>query len=68
MDYKELVAEKIQKNINADLQLDFIEGLIEIPPRPEMGDYAFPCFQLAKALKKAPNIIAQELKLSLIHI
>ncbi|MCC9295469.1 arginine--tRNA ligase [Clostridium sp. WLY-B-L2] len=62
MDYKELVAEKIQKNINADLQLDFIEGLIEIPPRPEMGDYAFPCFQLAKALKKAPNIIAQELK------
>ncbi|WP_106010545.1 arginine--tRNA ligase [Clostridium luticellarii] len=62
MDYRELVAEEIQKNIDADLQLDFIKGLIEIPPKPEMGDYAFPCFQLAKNLKKSPNIIAQELK------
>ncbi|MEY7999955.1 arginine--tRNA ligase [Clostridium sp. Mt-5] len=62
MDYKKLVAEKIQENINVNLQLDFIEGLIEIPPKPEMGDYAFPCFQLAKNLKKSPNIIAQELK------
>ena len=27
-----------------------------------MGDYAFPCFRLAKALKKSPQIIAEELK------
>src|SRR5690606_29699158 len=33
-----------------------------IPPRPEMGDYAFPCFSLAKTLRKAPNVIAGELK------
>jgi arginyl-tRNA synthetase len=38
-----------------------IEPLIEIPPSPDMGDFAFPCFVLAKQLKKAPNIIAQEL-------
>ncbi|MHC6179827.1 arginine--tRNA ligase [Clostridium sp. JNZ X4-2] len=62
MDYKKLAAEKIQENINVNLQLDFIEGLIEIPPKSEMGDYAFPCFQLAKNLKKSPNIIAGELK------
>ena len=35
--------------------------VIETPPNPEMGDYAFPCFVLAKELKKAPNEIAKEL-------
>src|SRR3989344_1446639 len=38
-----------------------IENLIEIPPSPDLGDYAFPCFVLAKQLKKNPNEIAQEL-------
>ncbi|MBN2052732.1 arginine--tRNA ligase [Candidatus Woesearchaeota archaeon] len=38
-----------------------IEPLIEVPPSQELGDFAFPCFILAKSLKKAPNIIAQEL-------
>lgn len=32
------------------------------PPRPEMGDIAFPCFRLAKVLRKAPNLIAEETK------
>ena len=35
--------------------------LIETPPSQEMGDYAFPCFILSKQLKKAPNVIAEEL-------
>jgi len=35
---------------------------IEIPPDDKMGDYAFPCFKLAKTLKKAPVIIASEIK------
>jgi len=34
---------------------------LEIPPNPELGDYAFPCFSLAKVLKKAPAQIAEEL-------
>jgi len=38
-----------------------IEPLIEIPPSPDLGDFAFPCFVLAKQMKKAPNLIAQEL-------
>lgn len=59
MDYKKLVAERIKENV--DLELDTIEKLIEIPPKPEMGDYAFPCFQLSKVLRKAPNMISQEI-------
>ncbi|MEK4526101.1 arginine--tRNA ligase [Paenibacillus sp. BGI2013] len=35
--------------------------LLEVPPQAEMGDAAFPCFVLAKSLKKAPAVIATEL-------
>ena len=59
MDYKKKIAELIKEHV--DLDLDKIEGLIEVPPRPEMGDYAFPCFQLAKVMIKAPNMISGEL-------
>src|SRR3990172_6958010 len=34
---------------------------IEIPPKPEMGDYALPCFLLAKGLKKSPADISKDL-------
>ena len=36
-------------------------ALLEVPPNPEMGDYAFPCFTLSKKLKKSPNEIAQDI-------
>lgn len=39
-----------------------LEKYIEVPPDDNMGDYAFPCFKLAKELRKAPQIIATELK------
>ncbi|HWQ58795.1 MAG TPA: arginine--tRNA ligase [Clostridia bacterium] len=39
-----------------------LAGYIEIPPDSALGDYAFPCFRLAKALRKAPPAIAAELK------
>ena len=38
-----------------------IHSLLEIPPEPKMGDYAFPCFRLAKPLRKGPPGIAQAL-------
>ena len=38
-----------------------IDALLERPPKPELGDFAFPCFQLAKELKKAHPQIAGEL-------
>lgn len=60
MDYKVKIAELIKQHV--DLEVEAIEKLIEIPPKPEMGDYAFPCFQLSKVMRKAPNMIAEELK------
>ncbi len=38
-----------------------VEGLLETPPSPEVGDLALPCFTLAKALRRSPAQIAQEL-------
>ena len=51
-----ILAEKVPSLTEAE-----ITELIEIPPNPEMGDYAFPCFRLAKTLRKAPPMIAQEI-------
>lgn len=60
MDYKNYVAEKIKAHV--DMEIEDIMALIEIPPKSDMGDYAFPCFKLAKIFRKAPNLIAEELK------
>lgn len=59
LDYKNLIIERIKENV--DLDKEVIEKLIEIPPKPELGDFAFPCFQLSKTLRKAPNMIADQL-------
>jgi arginyl-tRNA synthetase len=60
-DLKEEVVGLIEKEIDDILAKEEIEKLVEIPPDSEMGDYAFPCFRLSKALKKSPNLISQEL-------
>jgi len=60
IDFKKEVVNAIA-NIVDSLDREEIEKLIEIPPSYDMGDYAFPCFRLAKSFRKAPNIIAQEL-------
>ena len=59
MDYKRIIAERLGTAANIDAEA--LMRYIEIPPRPEMGDYAFPCFQLSKSMKKAPNMISSEL-------
>jgi len=43
------------------LPLETIEEMIEIPKEASMGDYAFPCFKLAKQFRKAPAIVAQDI-------
>ncbi|MFQ5963717.1 MAG: arginine--tRNA ligase [Candidatus Scalinduaceae bacterium] len=43
-----------------------IEALLEIPPDIKMGDYAFPCFSVAKQLRKDPKKIASELSQKLV--
>ena len=60
INFKNEVAKSIC-NVAPNLELEKIENLIEIPPNYNMGDYAFPCFILAKEFKKAPNLIAEEL-------
>lgn len=58
---KEKIAELIAKIVEGIETADILAS-IEIPPRPEMGDYAFPCFRLAKVMRKAPNMIAADIK------
>ena len=60
IDFKQKIAEQISKTTNIP-QEQIIE-YIEIPADGKMGDFSFPCFKLAKELKKAPQMIAQEIK------
>lgn len=59
-DFKVAVATCLKEHID-ELTLEEIIALIEVPPNKDMGDFAFPCFKLAKVFRKAPNIIAAEL-------
>jgi arginyl-tRNA synthetase len=43
------------------LRVEEVHELLAPPPKPDMGDLAFPCFRLAKALKNAPPKIAGQL-------
>lgn len=63
-DFKLEVAKLLNSKIN-DLSIDEIYSMIEVPSNSEMGDYAFPCFKLAKVLRKAPPMIAKEIVESL---
>ena len=58
---KNQIVNLLSQNIDV-LSSEEISQLIELPPKPEMGDFAFPCFRLAKSYHKAPPVIAQELK------
>ena len=59
MDYKSEIASKLA--LITGLESEQVYKLIEIPPQVEMGDYAFPCFTLAKTLRKAPPMIAADI-------
>ena len=59
-DFKVAVATCLKEHIE-ELTLEEIVALIEVPPNKDMGDFAFPCFKLAKVFRKAPNMIAAEL-------
>lgn len=60
INFKKVISEEISKITN--MEQKEIESYIEVPNNTENGDYAFPCFKLAKNLKKAPQIIASEIK------
>lgn len=60
IDFKLEIAKKIANITNVDINDVII--FIEIPKDNKNGDYAFPCFRLAKTLKKSPQIIANDIK------
>lgn len=66
MDFRHQIAKLIHEETK--LPLKVAESLIEIPPDVKLGDYAFPCFILAKQLKKSPMNIALELQESLTKV
>lgn len=47
------------------LEIDKIYGMLERPPEAAMGDYALPCFRIAKELKRKPQDVADELSKAL---
>ena len=60
IDFKQIIAKAIAEVVNIDEKE--LESYIEIPKDANNGDYAFPCFRLAKELRKAPPMIANEIK------
>lgn len=60
-DYKKLVAQAVYAAVDGQLSEEAIVEKIEQPKDLKLGDYAFPAFVLAKVLRKAPQMIAQEL-------
>ncbi|MBW2989536.1 arginine--tRNA ligase [Candidatus Woesearchaeota archaeon] len=55
MDFKKELIRILKKEVKAE------DIHLEVPPNPELGDYAFPCFSLARSFKKSPDKIAEEL-------
>lgn len=60
LNFKSEIAKKIAQVVK--LETSELETYIEIPKDSTNGDFSFPCFRLAKELKKAPQVIASEIK------
>lgn len=58
MDFKAHIAARVKAG---ELTQEEIYAMIALPPNTEMGDFALPCFRLAKTMRKAPALIAQEI-------
>ncbi len=69
LDYKRQVKKgilDILKSQKIDLYKNINDFSLEKPKNEEFGDYAFPCFELSRILKKNPNVIAEEIAQKLI--
>jgi arginyl-tRNA synthetase len=58
VNYKEEIAKVLASQV-PDMDAAELQELVEVPQDTSMGDYAFPCFKLAKVLRKAPPLIAK---------
>lgn len=60
MNQKSLVAQRLAAQIESLDEVAILD-LLETPKSSDLGDIAFPAFSLAKVLRKAPAVIAQEI-------
>ena len=65
MEMKTLIAQIVDAAVRTaypgvDAGINY-EALLEVPPDNKLGDFAFPCFKLSKALRMGPPMIAQKL-------
>ncbi|MBM3247721.1 arginine--tRNA ligase, partial [Candidatus Pacearchaeota archaeon] len=60
MDTKEEIVKILEKQTK--LKKEELAGILEVPGKPELGDFAFPCFKLSSILKKNPVEIAKQLQ------
>ena len=65
MEIKAMIAQTVEEAVakafpGAETGIQY-EALLEVPPDSKMGDFAFPCFRLSKALRMGPPMIAQKL-------
>lgn len=62
-----IVIEQIKKEILGLLEgvvgkeVELLEDQLGRPPKPEMGDFCFPCFALAGVMKKSPAAVADDI-------
>ena len=67
---KKRIAEEIRRQVVAlapdtELTAQDIAAMLEYPPDPTLGDLAFPCFKLSRALRRSPVQIAATLATSM---
>jgi arginyl-tRNA synthetase len=60
INFKEQIGALLAEQIEG-LTAKELEGMIEIPTDSKLGDYAFPCFRLAKIMRKSPAVIAKDI-------
>ena len=61
LDYKQIIAEDLSAQLSEHLSLEDIYQLLENPKNEDHGDLAFPTFRLAKAFRKNPAEIANDI-------
>jgi arginyl-tRNA synthetase len=58
---QEQIIKDLEQALDGQLNYGEIEELLEKPKYEHLGDIAFPCFSLAKKLRKSPQVIATEI-------
>ncbi|WP_047985965.1 arginine--tRNA ligase [Ornithinibacillus californiensis] len=61
MQYKQVFGNALANQLTDVLSYDSLMMMIERPKHDSLGDFSFPCFELAKHYRKSPNMISKEI-------